>query len=434
MKMLTRLMALAMALMMCCCMALAEPAADDVMLTVNGTPVTRAQYENHLAILTDYYASAGYDTTDASLAAMLQQWALQTGVEYAVMDQLVAEKGLALSEADKAAAADSARTQWEAVIADGMEYYGITDESTEEERASALLSILAELEAAGYTEESYIEESITYAAYDKLYAVLTEGVTVSEEDVIAYFNNLVEADKAQYEGNAAAFEQTQQMNQLAMMYGLTDYYTEVYYQPSGYRAVNHILLIPEDETLVTTYSELQATYEEQQLTLEEGGELTGEAVSAEQVEAARLAILAAVQPTIDEINGKLEAGEAFNDLIPLYGQDPGMSDPAAIAEGYQVHMDSIMWDPVFTNAAMSIAAVGGVSEPVVGMNGVHIVHYDHDVPAGGIELTEEMKSYFQEALLASDQDEVYYAAIEAKVGEAVIEYSEEAKTILGVTE
>ena len=80
--------------------ATAEPAGnpDDVMLTVGTYNLTRAQYENYLRTLQDYYGNYGYDVADPELQAMLKQFALQTGVEYAVMDQKLIEQASTLWE------------------------------------------------------------------------------------------------------------------------------------------------------------------------------------------------------------------------------------------------------------------------------------------------------------------------------------------------
>ena len=66
--------------------------------------------------------------------------------------------------------------------------------------------------------------------------------------------------------------------------------------------------------------------------------------------------------------------------------------------GYNVHMDSIMWDPAFTAAAFSVDNIGDVSQPVVGSYGVHIVCYKRDVPAGAVELTDALAAQLQEEL------------------------------------
>lgn len=451
MKMMKRLLLALVLIVVCCTLAACQkesdktPAAtatpeaqttaatagnpDDVMITIGKETVTRAEYENYLATLTSYYTNYGYDANDPALAAMLKEYALQTGVEYAVMNQKVEEMGLSLSEEEKAAAVADAKAQWEATVQDGLAYYGITETSTDEERSATTLSVLAELESMGYTEESYTADALTYAAYDKLYAEITKDITVTDEAVVEHYNALVEADKAAYENNAAAYEQAQYMNQLYAAYGMADYVTEIYYKPAGYRLVTHILL-EADEALLTAYTELQAAYEEQQNTLEEGGEVTETLITAEEVENARLAILANVQPKVDEINQKLAEGKTFAELIPEYTTDPGMADEASIAAGYEVHMDSTNWVTPFRDQAFTVNNIGDVTAPVVTDYGVHIIQYVADVPAGAVELTEELKASFKADLLKSAQDTAYYTEIEAWMGAANAVYSEEAQAIL----
>ncbi len=451
MKTMKRVLALLLMLVVCCTLtackkeeaANAETAAtqapvaagnpDDVMLSVGDYRVTRGEYEGYLTVLQDYYTNYGYDVTDPSIATMLQQFALQTGIEYVVMDMKVAEMGLALTEEEKAAASQSAKAEWDATIQDGLTYYGVTEESTEEERSAAMVKVLAELETMGYTEESYLADAVKYAGYDKLKKEVTKDVAITDEDVVTYYNTLVEADKAAYENDAAAYEQAQYMNQMYAMYGMADYVTDIYYKPAGYRLVTHILLSAEEE-LLTAYADLQATYEEQQLTLEEGGEVTGEVVTAEEIENARLAILANVQPKVDEINQKLADGASFADLIPEYTTDPGMNNAEAIAAGYEVHMDSTNWVIPFRDQAFTVNNIGDVTAPVVTDYGVHIIQYVADVPSGPVELTDDMRASFKATLQADKENEVYYAALAQWTEAAAIEYSTEAQEIMAAAE
>lgn len=138
------------------------------------------------------------------------------------------------------------------------------------------------------------------AGYNKLMDDIVKDVTVSDEDVQAEFDSLVEADKEKYEGHVDQYENDQYMNRMYAAYGYTDYITPQYYVPSGYRGVSHILL-DVDDTLMETYTNLLATYEEQQDQIEAGEEVNEELVTLEQVEAAKQAIIDSVQPTIDEI-------------------------------------------------------------------------------------------------------------------------------------
>ena len=45
--------------------------------------------------------------------------------------------------------------------------------------------------------------------------------------------------------------------------------------------------------------------------------------------------------------------EEFAALIKEYGEDPGMTDEARLQTGYQVHKDSVVYDPAFTAGAFS---------------------------------------------------------------------------------
>ena len=116
---------------------------------------------------------------------------------------------------------------------------------------------------------------------------------------------------------------------------------------------------------------------------------------------------------------------AYDGMIAIYGNDPGMTDPTRLAEGYPVHMDSIIWDPAFVKGAFSVSEVGQWSEPVLGSYGVHIVYYLRDVPAGAVELTDEMYATLYDEMLVSAEDELFNTQMQAWFEESEIEYSTE---------
>lgn len=434
MKMMNRLMALVMALVMCCALAGAETVVtpEDVMASVNGTDITRAEFEVYLENVTSYYENAGYDVTDAQSVAVLKEIALLNLVQVTVMDQKIAEMNMSLTEEEKADATQAAREDWESIIDSGLSYYGATADTSDAQLAALLVQVLSELESMGYSEQSYIDEALQNALYVKLENEMVKDVTITDDEVIAFYGELVAADEAAYKDNAEAYEQMNQMNQMYLMYGYTEYYTDLYYKPEGYRSVTHILLSA-DETLQNTYNDLLALYEEQQSTLEEGGEVA-EPVTAEAVEEARLAIIANVQPTIDEIHQKLADGAAFADLIPQYTQDPGMNNAAAIAEGYEVHMDSINWVTEFRDAAFTVDNIGDVTEPVVTSYGVHILQYVADVPGGPVELTSDLMETLRVTLLEPAQATRLNETMSQWIAESDVVYSDEAKAFMSVLE
>lgn len=416
MKMINRLLAVLMALLMLTLPALAQGSPDDVLATVNGTPVTRAAYDAYLTQLQDMYASYGYDVTDPTIAAVLSQIALESVVEYAVLDGVVAANSLELTEEELADYAQIAREDFYLQvdqIVDQYGEYGLADISTEAGRAAVMLEVLSQLEAAGVTEASYIADAQTHAVYDKVYAWVTADVTVTEEEVRAHYDSLVEADRIAYANDVVAYEGMQENNQYALMYGMTEYYVDLYYVPEGYRVVTHILL-EADDTALANYTAVNAT----------------PGSTPEQIEEARNAVLASVQADVDEIYARIEAGESFNALIPEYTMDPGMMDEASIAAGYQVHAQSTRWVIPFRDAAFTVDHIGDVTAPVVTDYGVHLICYVADLPGGPVPYTDDVRALLTEALLEPQQTAVYQEALNGWKAEAEIVYSDEAQAIL----
>ena len=418
------------------------PAESDepvLLATINGREIL-SDHED-IKYWRNYYlyqlANSGYDTSNAEMLDIVNRYALYNTMRFEMIRQKAAELGFdQLSDEEKASMEEEARTIWEEAVTSYMQ--NITDESTDDERAAARAEAVAVLESYGYEEESYIAECIssqvTNLLISRMTAYLSEGLEVTDEEVQAHFDELVEADKAKYEGKIGNYE----------IY--TQYYQQPsYYTPEGYRGISHILL-KVDETLLNTWKDITARFEEQEKAeaapeeapAEEASDATAaepaeptdtpaptaEPVTEEMVEAAKQAILDSVQPTVDEIMAKLEDGASFDDLILEYGTDPGMQNEATRAAGYPVHKESVLWDPAFTAGAIALEKVGDVSEPVLGQYGVHILYYLRDIPGGAVELTETMKNQFREEMLENKRSTVLNTALEQWMDEAEIVYTE----------
>ena len=447
------------------------PAAEPVLLvTVNGKEIkSDDEYlQNVISYYMDYAASYGYDTTDPSMVSMINQYSLQYTMRTILIRQKAAELGLdQLTDEEKAEIDAKMKAEWEETIQQYIsQYYPLGEDATDEEKANARAAAEAALLEYGYDEARFVSE-FSESEIDNLITVrlqdyLTEGKTVSEEDVQKYFDDLVAADQENYGKDIGTYE-----------FYTTYYGQNSYYVPDGYRAVTHILLKVDDE-LLNTWKDLSARLEEQKSaeeeepTEEEATEETPaeepsvepaeeaaaaeetpapeespaaeeeaepteeptptpEPVTQEMVDAAEKAILDSVQSTVDEIKAKLEGGASFEDMIKEYGTDPGMQDDATRAAGYSVHKDSIMWDPAFTAAAMALENVGDISDPVVGQYGVHILQYLKDIPGGAVELTEEMKEEFRNTLLGDMKTEALNTALDQWMAEADIVYTEEGE-------
>ncbi|MBP3638024.1 MAG: peptidylprolyl isomerase [Clostridia bacterium] len=430
-----RLLALLLTVMLCvtssvCAIAESETTEvtanpADVLVTVNGQGITREKIDMIASNLVSSYAQYGYDTSDAAFMAVMNQYAVEYAVQLEVMEQKAVEMGYdQFTEEEKAQIAEQNTAEWNQLVDMYVSYYGgVTAESTEEEKAAARVSMLSMLESMGLTEAAMLENTMENTVLDRVEASMVEGVTVTDEEVKALFDEYVKQDEANYKEDVGMYEY------------MTQYYGEpAYYTPEGYRGITHILL-EVDQELLGNYQALTAELEEQQDAAEnpeaatEGTEETTPVTQAD-VDAAYQAIIDSVQPTIDEINQKLADGVSFADLIVEYGTDPGMDQEPAKSEGYSVHMDSIIWDPVFVRAAFSVNNVGDIAAPVVGSYGVHIVQYTRDVPAGAVEYTEDIALALHEAALSEKENEQFNTTMEAWLAASVVSYSAEAQAMI----
>ena len=393
--------------------------------------------DNEVEYWIGYYlyqlANSGYDTSDAEMLAMVNYYALLNSMRYYVIRQKAAELGLdKVSDEEKAKMEADAKENWEQAIASYTQ--DVAEDASDDDKAAARADAIAALKNDGYEEETYISEYVdsetTNLMITRLMDHVSEGMTVTDEEIQAHFNELVEEDKANYAEDISNYE------------FFTQYYQQPsYYTPEGYRGIDHILL-KVDETLLNTWKDLTARLEEQKEAEAEPEETpaadesaeateptdtpapTAEPVTEEMVEAARQAILDSVQPTVDEIKAKLKDGVSFDDLILEYGTDPGMQNEATRKAGYAVHKDSILWDPAFTAGAVALEKIGDVSEPVLGQYGVHILYYLRDIPGGAVELTDAMKTEIHDNLLDQKRSEALNTALDKWIEEAAIVYTE----------
>ena len=425
-------------------------AAPVDLVTVNGKVIN--DQNAHMRAFMEYYqnmyAMYGMDWSDPQMQLMLRHAALEYAISTEIMFSKAAELGFdQFTDEELAGFEKDARDYIEEYI-QSMIGQTVAEDASEEEKTNARAAVLADMQAQGYNEETYIADSVSnakeQAVYDRLFNEFTKDVQVTDEEITAYFNDLVKEDMERAAADPAGYVSAYENFLPYLDYPeYLGYVTDTaYYVPEGYRAVNHILLKPETE-LLEKWKGLVATMEEQKQAAEEPEEQTEgadaeatvapeaseEPVTQEMVDAAEKEIWDSLQPKIDEIQKKLADGANFNDLIAEYGQDPGMSSEEARAKGYNVHANSVIWDPAFRAAAMSLKQVGDVSEPVLGSAGIHLVHYIGDVPAGAIEMTAELKDMFKETLLTERQEEAFSKAEEEWRNGAQIEYTEEGRKL-----
>ena len=454
-----------LSLLLCLCLlfsaaALAEDTAaaelqdTDVLATVNGTELTWADVAPVYDSLVSSYGNY-YDLTDSANVELFRAVAMQNKINEVIMQAKIAELGIALTDEEAAAAEEDAQSDWDNAISSyiSQQHSDLTDESSQEDKDAANAEAVQYYNDLGYSPESLKENYKLYALYDKLEATIVQDVTVTDEEVEALYQELVESDRALYENDIAAYvdynNYVDQMAMYAMYYGTDSSMDYAWYRPAGFRAVKHILL-PVDDELMKNYQDLQARLEEQVESETEGdeesaaaaaaaeetadaeatAEPTEEPVTQEQVDEAKAAILASIADKIDEIYAKIDEGVDFDELIAEYGvnedgtaSDPGMTSDPYKTSGYEVSSASTNYVAPFVEAAFSVDNVGDVSAPYISSYGVHIVKYIADIPAGPIEMTEEQREAKRTELLTSKQNELYTATMDQWNQEADITYT-----------
>ncbi len=222
----------------------------------------------------------------------------------------------------------------------------------------------------GYSVETYREDLEKEFIIDKVKAHFTKDVDVTEEDVRSYYDSNVKLQKNNIELSPSMVEQQ-------MAFGST-----VLYYPEGYMKVRHLLIGFDSATrgaaaIAFTNGDM-AEYER----------IIGEAMPA-------------IQPKIDEVTAKLEAGEDFTALIDEYNEDIHMMTEPYRSEGF-------VEGPYSTNVDKEyIDAISTLSEPgqhttFVNVYGYYIIRCEKLLE--GAVPYEDVRDSFADYLLTQRKD------------------------------
>lgn len=392
------------------------PAEDPVLATVDGKEIIKSQ-------------------VDAEIVQMLNNQFIDDETQYATVLQFMVNRELItkkiadlgfdqFTKDEEDAFLSEAQQQLDKAVETYADYYQSAD--SEKAREDAVQQARDIFTAQGVTVELIAQDVKNRAGLDRLNEYLLGGYEPSEEEVQSVFQEVGGIYKQQYENDIAQYEYMTQ-------YGGQN----IWFTPEGYRSVVHILL-QADDALLENYKALNAAFEEQQqhqdsVPVENGTEPAlqpaeeKKEVTQQMLDEARQAVLDSKKADIDQIYERLNRGESFVDLIKEYGEDPGMTVPSNLEEGYPVHAQSILYDPAFTAAAFSekMQKVGDVSDPAVSTFGIHILHYLRDLPSG-LELTDAIRQEIEDYLTAKKQNEVFQQALTAWAQQEQIVYFQEA--------
>lgn len=246
-------------------------------------------------------------------------------------------------------------------------------------------------------------------------ALGAEITEITEEELLAAYEDRVSQSEEGYADGTACFE-----------LDMTEEDKIVCWNPAGFRAVKHILLIPEKDVLdaynaaadaLEACEDALAALEAEKKAAEDDDSEEGPARSVEELsgliaaeeaklaeleaaaEAAAQACRDAVQETIDAVYTRFAVGEDFDSLMAEFGQDPGMKVAPTMERGYCVSARSIVWEPAFRDGAMSISNAGELGAvPAVSSSGVHIIYYAQEIAPGPVPLEQIREALYAEVL------------------------------------
>lgn len=410
----------------------ADVDAQTTVIDVAGQTITKAEVqqavENTLSYQSYIYSMYGYtyDATDAKNIADAQDSAIDALIQQAVTDQKIAELGFdQFTDEELSEMQASVDETYNGYLDSVKTYYFADTELTGDELDAAIAAKMAEL---GYPDAaSLLKDQKTSKSDEKLKDYVVKDVTVTEDEIQAEYDSRVEAAKSSYADDLSQFGSD-----------ISDGST-IYYRPAGYRYVKNILvkLTDDDNTAISdlnsqitdvqsnldTNATAQAALPEDATTDTEEQAQSRAALVATQAElqaqlsdlnsqlaTATEAAYANIQPKIDEIVAKLDAGEDFDTVMEAYGEDTGMQSEPAKTNGYPVCKGDTNWVEEFTTASMALANVGDVSAPFRTSYGIHIVKYQSDIAEGVVAL-DDVKDTISADLLSTKQDDLYNTTV-----------------------
>ena len=269
------------------------------------------------------------------------------------------------------------------------------------------------MEAMGYTFEAILNEYILQARQNRAIELFVGDFALSQDQVDTYYEEqFVAPDREDYKDDLEKYEMEILAND-----------NDSFYTPEGYRYIRQIVLqYPEEAISACKRLQIQMSRAAQSLTkalqtltlaateFDGTTDAISEAKTAydsaaqqmtdaqnQYMDALRQATEPLVKDQIDEIMAQFNAGIDFGTLLNKYSTD--RTDKNLNGDGYPFHPDSPNWPQTFTDAARALEKPGDISEPVYTEQGVHILYYAGDVPAGDHVLTDDERKLLNAAAL-----------------------------------
>ena len=371
------------------------------MLADNGDPVVVAEFDGGQLLSSEFIPEYNDQLTNAVFGGYntdeLGDSLLQSVLSDMVTDKIIAAKaealGLTQLTAEEQAqiekeAAESYELQLEDYLSEPEE--GAEDDP-EARRAAAAQAMETD---SGVTLASITAELKQNLWAQKYFDYVVKDVSVSDEEVQTYYNELLEDQKGLFREYPEEFEYAHLVGEA------------IVFRPEGYRAVRDILIPFESSADAEAASDLMEQ-------LEDG--------PVEAVQVQLEALFAPLEAKAQEVQEKLNAGQSFDSLMDEYGCSDDLAEEPLRTEGYYVSENSFVNSLEFVQGSLMLDQPGQVSAPLRSMFGIHLVQYVGDVPSGEVPLSEAADAVRAEAL-AMRQSDYYEAQRDALLEQANVKY------------
>ena len=349
-----------------------------VLLSDEVIPVYNDQLTNQI-----FAGHSADEVAEATLNSVLAQMA---------GDKIIAtrakELGLTeLTEEDLAAIDREAAENYETQLADYVAF--VSKGAGSRDAAAQALE-----EESGVTLQTVTDSIRQNWWTQKFYDYIVREVTVSDEEVQAYYDTLLAKQKETFTAYPEEFEYAHQTGEA------------IVYNPPGFRAVRDIL-IPFDDDVAEEAADLMELVE---------------AGTADADAQARLnALFEPLEAPAQEAQQKLADGQSFTQLMDEYDCDEALREEPMRSEGYYISDASYVNSVEYVEGSMMLEQPGQVSSPLRSMFGLHLVEYIGDVPAGEVPLSDVLDA-MREGALAEKQAAYYAQQRQALLDAANVKY------------
>ena len=388
--------------------AMAEPADDPVAVRVGEFSYTQSTLQKSLdSVLELSEMLRGDAPSEEEKQARLQN-TVDNFVGLGVIENKLNEAGRNdFTDAELEEMNQAARSKYEEIWQLLYQQMQKNDANVSEE------TVTAQLEDMGYTFDAIYDEIVLQTRQDRAIELFCSDVVLKQSQVDDYYEEqFVGPDRADYENDIDRYDQEILMNN-----------NEAFFTPEGYRYIRQIVLDFPKEALDATATEkvrfnraaqaMTTALQELTMAATQADEWTEDLAAAKALydeaskaleeaqtdyrDALEAATLPLLQDKVDEINTQYAAGIDFKSLVSRFSTD--RTERNLSGNGYPFHPESKQWPENFREAAAALEKPGDMSAPVVTEQGVHIIYYDSDVPAGAHVLTEEEEQLLKAAAL-----------------------------------